>query len=268
MLKIGEFSKLCKTTIKTLRYYDEVGLLKPVKVDANGYRYYEIEQLNDLIFILELRNLDFSILDIKNIQNSKQKQEHLEKHLLVLEEEMNRKSKQISLVKNFIEKAKKGEIMEKYIAKKIVVPNNIVYFRHGTINSMADMLDFILQAGTEVRKYNPTLKCKDYCYVTYSANEYKEKDVELEYVEAVESFGQESQNIHFRQEDAIEAIAVQHKGSYSNLNKAYAFVLNWVKEKGYKIYAPIREVYIDGCWNKQNEAEYLTEIQVPIVSEE
>ena len=108
MLKIGEFSKLCKTTIKILRYYDEVGLLKPVKVDANGYRYYEIEQLNDLIFILELRNLDFSILDIKNIQNSKQKQEHLEKHLLFLEQEMNRKSKQISLVKNFIEKAKKG----------------------------------------------------------------------------------------------------------------------------------------------------------------
>ena len=52
--------------------------------------------------------------------------------------------------------------MEKYVAKKIVVPKNIVYFRHGIINSMADMLDFILQAGTEVRKYNPTLKCKNY----------------------------------------------------------------------------------------------------------
>lgn len=264
MLKIGEFSKLCKTTIKTLRYYDEVGLLKPVKVDTNGYRYYEVEQLNDLIFILELRKLDISILDIKNIQTSDQKQKFLENHLLHLKEEMHRKNNQISLIKNLIEKSKKGEIMEKYFAKKVVVPKNIVYYKHGTIDSMADLFDFVLQAGAEVKQYNPHLQCKNYCYVTYSANEYKEKDIELEYVEAVEAFGKESENIKFREEDEIVAISVIHKGSYENLNKAYAFAINWVKEKGYKIVAPIREVYIDGCWNKDSVNDYLTEIQVPI----
>lgn len=41
MLKIGEFSKLAKMTVKTLRYYNEIGLLKPIFVDDNGYRYYQ-----------------------------------------------------------------------------------------------------------------------------------------------------------------------------------------------------------------------------------
>ena len=41
MLSIGEFSKICKVTVKTLRYYDRIGLLKPVHVDdMTGYRYY------------------------------------------------------------------------------------------------------------------------------------------------------------------------------------------------------------------------------------
>ena len=41
MYQIGEFSYLCETTIKTLRYYDKINLLKPVKINTlTGYRYY------------------------------------------------------------------------------------------------------------------------------------------------------------------------------------------------------------------------------------
>ena len=154
--------------------------------------------------------------------------------------------------------------MEKYVANQILVPKNIVYYRHGVIDTMADLFNFVLQAGEEAKRNNPTLSCKNYCYVTYTAKEFKEKDVELEYVEAVENIGKESKNIHFRVEDEIKAISVVHKGSYENLNKAYAFALNWVKENGLQIAGPIREVYIDGCWNKENENDYVTEIQVPI----
>jgi DNA-binding transcriptional MerR regulator len=40
MLKIGDFSRLSQVSVKTLRYYDEVGLLKPAQVDQlSGYRY-------------------------------------------------------------------------------------------------------------------------------------------------------------------------------------------------------------------------------------
>ena len=45
MLTIGEFSKLSKATIKTLRYYDEIGLFKPSHVEEKGWRFYTVEDL-------------------------------------------------------------------------------------------------------------------------------------------------------------------------------------------------------------------------------
>jgi DNA-binding transcriptional MerR regulator len=68
MYKIGDFSRLSRVSVKTLRYYDEVGLLKPVKVDRfTGYRYYSVEQLPRLYHILALRDLDFSLEQIARL---------------------------------------------------------------------------------------------------------------------------------------------------------------------------------------------------------
>ncbi len=65
MIRIGDFSKLSRVSIKTLRFYDEIGLLKPVEVDAlSGYRYYEFDQLPCLHRILALRDLGFSLEEI------------------------------------------------------------------------------------------------------------------------------------------------------------------------------------------------------------
>ncbi len=264
MLKIGEFSKLAKTTVKTLRYYDEVDLLKPVFVDNNGYRYYNIDQLETLLKIVRLRNLDFAIADVKSALASGDIKLALQKHLIKLQTELTKKEQQISLLSNYIKMVEKGDFMQKYKVKEIIVPEQNVYYRHGVIDSMANLVDYVMQAGAECAKHNPDLKCTGYCYVTYTAKEYKEKDVELEYVEAVESIGKDSENIKFRVDPEIKAISVEHKGSYMGLRNAYAFALNYVKEHGYTISAPIREVYIDGCWNCKSEDEYLTEIQIPI----
>ena len=69
MFFIGEFSKLAKTSIRTLRYYDEADLFKPSFVEDNGYRYYSMEDFNKLVRILEFRELGFSINEIKEIFN-------------------------------------------------------------------------------------------------------------------------------------------------------------------------------------------------------
>lgn len=62
MLKIGEFSALAQVSIRTLRHYDEVGLLKPLHVEAeSGYRYYSVSQLPRLHRILALRDLGFPL---------------------------------------------------------------------------------------------------------------------------------------------------------------------------------------------------------------
>src|ERR1051325_7382690 len=65
MFKIGEFSKLVQVPVPTLRYYDQMGLLKPVKVDPfTGYRYYSASQLPKLHRILALKGLGFSLEQI------------------------------------------------------------------------------------------------------------------------------------------------------------------------------------------------------------
>ena len=65
MFRIGEFSKLSKTTIKTLRYYDKVGLLKPAFVDPEtSYRYYSQEQLDVLHQILVYKNIGIPTAEI------------------------------------------------------------------------------------------------------------------------------------------------------------------------------------------------------------
>jgi len=68
MLKIGEFSKLVQVPVPTLRYYDHVGLLKPVEVDRfNGYRSYSAGQLPRLHRILALKGLGFSLEQIGEV---------------------------------------------------------------------------------------------------------------------------------------------------------------------------------------------------------
>ena len=68
MFKIGEFSKLSHVTVKTLRYYDRIGLLKPATVDRfTSYRYYSADQLPRLNRILALKDLGLSLDQITRL---------------------------------------------------------------------------------------------------------------------------------------------------------------------------------------------------------
>lgn len=68
LYKIGEFSKLVNVPVKTLRYYDEINLFKPQEIDLfSGYRYYSEKQIDDLEVILNLKEVGFSLEEIKKI---------------------------------------------------------------------------------------------------------------------------------------------------------------------------------------------------------
>lgn len=68
MYRIGDFARLSQTPIKTLRYYDEMGLLRPARTaDATGYRYYAAAQLEQLNRILVLKDLGFSLREIRDL---------------------------------------------------------------------------------------------------------------------------------------------------------------------------------------------------------
>ena len=68
LYKIGKFSRLVNVPVKTLRYYDEINLFKPQEIDLfSGYRYYSEKQIDDLEVILSLKEVGFSLEEIKKI---------------------------------------------------------------------------------------------------------------------------------------------------------------------------------------------------------
>jgi DNA-binding transcriptional MerR regulator len=72
MLKIGEFATLADMSIKTLRYYDDIGLLKPVMVDPDtGYRYYEYSQLARAYRLSSFKNMGFALNEIAELLDNK-----------------------------------------------------------------------------------------------------------------------------------------------------------------------------------------------------
>ena len=71
MLSIGEFSKICKVSAKTLRYYAEIGLILLNEINPeNGCRYYAIEQLETMLLIIRLKSYNFSLEEIKQMVES------------------------------------------------------------------------------------------------------------------------------------------------------------------------------------------------------
>lgn len=261
MYKIGEFSVLSKTTIKTLRFYEKMGLLNPSKVDDNGYRYYEANKLLELNKIVSLRQLGFSIKEIKKIKNGASFDSILLSKLNELQNLQIENNFKISKIKYLLEeKDMKYEVVVKDL------PEYIVYYKEGILKQYSDASDFILSSAQECLETNPKIKCiePDYCFMEYLDGEYKEKNIKVRYCQAVVNFGQENKTIKFTKLNKTKAVCIYHKGSYEKLGDAYAFMTKYVEENKFEIAGFPRERYIDGIWNKDCEDDWLTEIQIPI----
>jgi DNA-binding transcriptional MerR regulator len=105
MFKIGDFSKLSRVPVKTLRFYDEIGLLKPKGVDRfTRYRYYELDQLPLLYRILGLKELGFSLEQIGRLLESElppdQLKRMLEKRKTEIEVQIEQEHIQLRRVEN------------------------------------------------------------------------------------------------------------------------------------------------------------------------
>lgn len=262
MYKIGEFSVLAKTTIKTLRYYEKEGLLLPTFVDTNGYRYYETNQLLDLAKIISFRQIGLSIREIKCVmQKPEQLQEILKQRKEVIENEAKEAQFQLSKINYLLE----GEEMKYEVILK-ELPECVVYYKEGMVKDFSEITAFILQSAEECKGTNPDIKCiePDYCFMNYLDGEFKERDIKIRYAQAVEKEGISNETIKFKKLEPVEAVCIYHKGAYENLGEAYAFIMKYIEENGYEILEFPRERYIDGIWNKENVDEWLTEIQVPV----
>ncbi len=267
MYQIGEFSKINRVTVKALRYYEKVGLLKPAHIDeSNGYRYYSSEQLPKIHRVIALRQMGFSIQEILSLLDRHNSKEiFLEKRDRLLSE-IHQREEQLNLITYYIENSKEViemnyEVVLKRLdevivySKKMKVPNYDYYF------------EAIPKIGEKIVSANPGLKCLEpnYCFTIYLDGEYKKEDFEVEICEAVTDFGKPVEDIVFKTIDAVEnAACVYHKGSYDTIGQAYAYLFKWIEDNGYEAIDNPRESYIDGIWNKDNPEDWLTELQVPI----
>ena len=94
MLKIGEFSKLSRVSVRMLRHYDEIGLLKPAEIDRfTDYRYYREDQLPIAGRIAALKDMGFSLADIVRILEVYDDREKLEQFFSARQEELETLSK-------------------------------------------------------------------------------------------------------------------------------------------------------------------------------
>lgn len=101
MYRIGEFSYLFKVTIKTLRHYDKIDLFKPAFIDPyTGYRYYNEEQKEEFSNILKLKNLNFSLEEIKQMNKNLSKELIMKKisELEIEQTKLNNKIKELEVI--------------------------------------------------------------------------------------------------------------------------------------------------------------------------
>jgi DNA-binding transcriptional MerR regulator len=107
---IQQLAKLASTTSRTLRHYDEVGLVPPSRVGSNGYRYYDAGSLVRLQRVLLLRELGLGIPAIAGLlEGQRDDVAALESHRHWLETEQDRIARQLASVHDTIARIKKGE---------------------------------------------------------------------------------------------------------------------------------------------------------------
>ena len=268
MFRIGEFSKMGKTTVKTLRYYDDVGLLKPEEIDRiTGYRFYSTDQLMKLHQIQAYRQIGLSIDEIRLILAGNDATAILEKRKAELVAEITNGTVQLSRIE-FIQQWNGKESFMSYVATIKDLPECIVYSKKLTVPNYDAYFEVIPAIGERITQQYPELKCAtpEYCFIVYLDGEYRERDINIEFCEAVDRMWPDFDDFVFKNMPAVKVVSVLHKGPYAELGQAYAFAAKWVKENGFAVADSPRESYIDGIWNKDSEEDWLTEIQIPIIA--
>src|SRR5918996_4173465 len=166
MIKIGDFARLSQVSVVTLRYYDEMDLLKPVKVDHfTGYRFYSADQLPCLNRILALKDLGFSLEQIKLMLTDGLTVEQLRGMLTMQRNEVEKRladeHERLSRIEARLRQIELENKMPKYDVVVKTVPAMLVAARRVTIPTNDQMPQYLGFAYTEVYNYVRQQGAKD-----------------------------------------------------------------------------------------------------------
>ena len=270
MLSIGEFSKICKVSTKTLRYYAEIGLILPSEINPeNGYRYYAIEQLETMLLIIRLKSYNFSLEEIKQIIEAgelyeeklyaalTQKREDIKKLLHEQEKRLYQLESDISNLKN-------GKPIMSYLDDINVELVEVPMMCLLSVRKMVQADNFSDEYGVcfgkllgRIRKDNLTIANPP--MVLFHSNEFSPFGLDTEFAIPIGEYVTGTRD--FKAGLCLKTVV---KGSYSILSSVYAKQTKWAEQNGCECTGALFEVYVTDPSQVTEEDELITEVYYPI----
>ena len=268
MLKIGEFSKLSRISIRMLRYYDEMGLLTPETIDPfTGYRYYSESQLFTAGRITALKDMGFKLCDTAELLKRWEDREILEQRLLAQQEaarlQAEESARRLRLLDTAIERLRKDELMNYDVTVKTIPERRVASVRQiiPCYEREGDLWGILMQetARMHIQDGDPCL-----CSATFHDGEYKESNVDVEVQKTVRGDYPDTEHVKFKTMPAVRVASAVCKGSYDQLNEATAAVVSWVESSGYVFDAPSFFIYHVSPHETNDPEKFVTELCYPV----
>lgn len=269
MIRIGDFARLGQVSIVTLRHYDEIGLLKPVKVDNfTGYRYYSVGQLPRLNRILALKDLGFSLEQIEKVLNGGLTLDQLRGMLTLkhaeLEREITDEQARLARIAARLRQIELEDSMSTYDVVLKTVPATTIVSRRVTIPTNDEVPQYLNPAFGEVWEFVGAHNLKPtgpnlaiwHQPAEVLANEVAEAALPIE--QAVPG----NDRVQVYELPPTQVAAAVHYGDFEGFTQLHTAILQWIESNGYQIVGPYREVYIKH--NPDDYSESATEVQYPV----
>ncbi len=282
MYSIGEFSRLSRLSIKTLRFYDREGLLKPAVVDREtGYRYYQPTQTLVAEKIQYYRNCDLALktigelLKLQALGAEAEMLALLEEHEASLSERISSMQRMQRWIRSLRASREQAAQSAGGSLKRLGDPDGpieILQIRAQTVVAakkfgeyedafplIEELIDFALSQSLKID--GPPMLIWGEALSAGSASPGAAAEVEV----AVPVSGRfQSTSALFRRRIASGDVArLVFRGARSESGRHYERLFSWVFENGCQIDGPFREIFLNSP-NDVKEADYLTELQVPI----
>ena len=261
MLSIGEFSKICMCSTKTLRHYDNIGLLHPTRYNGEtGYRYYESQQLFDMLLIQKLKNYGFSLHEIKKLLQAKPESllDSLMKKYAQCTAHIEMQKALLEQIKTDINILKKGEnIMKSALVEiKLIRQPNITIVSIRENIAIRDFQSLFAKAYALLEKTG--YKCLGAPLAIYHSLEFDPENTDVEL-----AFPTDASGPHTRVLAGGECAVALYRGSYANLSQVYARLIEWLEEESLVMAAPPYEKYLNSP-HEVPEDQLLTEVCFPV----
>lgn len=269
MLRIGDFSKLSRISIRMLRHYDEIGLLHPDSVDEDtGYRYYSEAQLPLAGRIQTLKSLGFGLSVIREILNKYEDSKEMEQFLLVKKKELETEAEatrhKLTLLDSTLKWLRKdGNFMDYNVSLKTIPERYVASVRQVIpAYDCEGMLWETLarEAGPQkIQHASPS-----YGLAVFHDEEHKEHDPDVEIQISVVGEYQDTEHVKFKTVPPIDIASATYKGSYDQITRVNEAVANWVVENGYDFNGKSFCIYHVSPNETSDPEELVTEVCFPV----